>query len=177
MFKKFILLSFLFLPGCKLLHFKCCEVQALAWVKSTTGTNISGWVRLERAGFRRVQVTAHIQGLRPNSVLGFHVHEFGSCEQAGLKAGGHFNPCSKKHGNPDTSKQHHKGDLGNLQVDSQGVAKYSRVIRGKTRYFLGRSIIIHNKADDFVSQPSGQAGKRLACGVLGVSPKKEQAKK
>jgi superoxide dismutase, Cu-Zn family len=118
-----------------------------------------------------VLVTAEISGLTPGD-HGFHVHEWGDCSSAdGTSAGGHFNPSHEEHGRPE-AEQRHAGDFGNLTADAQGNAKYSRVdkemtLEGPTSV-IGRAIIIHANPDDF-SQPTGNAGGRVACGVIGIA--------
>jgi superoxide dismutase, Cu-Zn family len=118
-----------------------------------------------------VLVTAEISGLTPGD-HGFHVHEWGDASSAdGMSAGGHFNPHGHQHGRPDATERH-AGDFGNLTADAQGNAKYSRVDKAMTlegpTSVIGRSIIIHANADDF-SQPTGNAGGRVAVGVIGIA--------
>ena len=114
-----------------------------------------------------VQVKAKITGLEPNKKFGFHVHEFGTCENKALMAGGHLNPWGSKHG-ASKGKERHLGDLGNLVSNDKGIATYSETIKGSLKMFMGRSVIIHAKADDLKSQPSGKSGQRIACGIIGV---------
>ena len=113
----------------------------------------------------KVKVTANLKGLKPNQKFGFHVHEFGNCENKALTAGAHLNPWKKKHGSP-TDKEKHLGDLGNLESDSKGQVAYSALVRGKARKFFGRSLIVHALPDDLKSQPTGKSGDRIACGVI-----------
>jgi Cu-Zn family superoxide dismutase len=119
-----------------------------------------------------VRITAQIEGL-PVGNHGFHIHEFGDCSAPdGTSAGGHFNPAGAPHAGP-TAVERHAGDLGNITADAQGLATYDRVdhvvqlagIRG----VIGRSVIVHAAPDDLSSQPTGNAGPRLACGVIGVA--------
>ena len=95
----------------------------------------------------KVRVRAEVKGLKPKQKFGFHVHEFGSCANKALMAGGHFNPYDKKHGAP--GKESHLGDLGNLISDSKGEAVYSSIIKGRVKKFLGRSVVVHAQPDDF----------------------------
>lgn len=118
-----------------------------------------------------VMVTAEVSGLTPGD-HGFHVHEWGDASSPdGASAGGHFNPTHKQHGRPDANDRH-AGDFGNLTADAQGNAKYSRVDKAMTlegpTSVIGRSIIIHANPDDF-SQPTGNAGGRVAVGVIGIA--------
>ena len=119
-----------------------------------------------------VRVTANIEGLTPGK-HGFHIHEKGDCSSADFSsAGGHFNPMNSKHGSP-TDPEHHVGDFGNLEANEQGVARFERVFTWLTfkgtNTIIGRGVIVHEKADDF-GQPSGNAGGRLACGVIQSTP-------
>ena len=110
----------------------------------------------------------------PPGTHGFHIHAVGACEAPDFKsAGGHFNPEGKKHGweNPEG---HHAGDLQNLTVNSQGKAKGKIVIAGVTlgagtnSLFgpKGTALVIHADADDMKTDPAGNAGARIACGVI-----------
>jgi Cu-Zn family superoxide dismutase len=118
-----------------------------------------------------VQVVADITGLTPGKHA-FHIHEFGDCSAAdAATAGTHYNPTHKPHGAPDAA-EHHVGDMGNLEADSTGKAHLE--LKSKLLKFsgedsiLGRGVIIHEKVDDW-SQPVGNAGGRVACGVVGVA--------
>ena len=149
----------------------CCgkaEFAGFSSVKSLNKGKISGSVFFENVGRYKVKITADITGLSPNSQFGFHVHEFGTCENKGLLAGGHLNPWGGKHAGPE-AKDRHLGDLGNLKSDKLGKAVYSEVVKGKLKQFMGRSLIIHAKADDMKTQPSGNSGNRIACGVIVAS--------
>ena len=116
-----------------------------------------------------VRVTANIEGLTPGK-HGFHIHEKGDCSAADFtSAGGHFNPAKSKHGSP-TDPEHHAGDFGNLEANDQGVARFERVFtwlsfKG-TNSILNKAVIVHEKSDDLQTQPTGNAGGRLACGVI-----------
>ena len=119
-----------------------------------------------------VKVEGHIEGL-PVGIHGFHIHQFGDCSASnGKSAGGHFNPEGSEHGSP-TAAVRHVGDLGNITADSTGSANFSFVdgiiaLSGE-RSILSRGVIIHEVADDLASQPTGAAGSRLACGVVGIA--------
>ena len=151
---------------------KCCKLwQSSAGYASILPVNGSdkgpvGTVNFEKIDKKQVQIQAHIEGLKPNQQFGFHVHEFGDCSNKALQAGGHFNPWNQKHGGL-TTQEKHLGDMGNLKSDKEGKAAYKVVISGPLKAFLGRSVIIHEKADDLKSQPSGNAGGRVACGIIG----------
>lgn len=116
-----------------------------------------------------VRVIANIEGLTPGK-HGFHIHEKGDCSAADFtSAGGHFNPTNSRHGSP-TDPEHHVGDFGNLEANEQGVAKFERVFNWLsfkgTNSIVSKAVIVHEKADDLQTQPTGNAGGRLACGVI-----------
>jgi Cu-Zn family superoxide dismutase len=116
-----------------------------------------------------IRVTANVEGLTPGK-HGFHIHEKGDCSAADFSsAGGHFNPAGSKHGSP-TDAEHHVGDFGNLEANEQGVARFERVFNWLTfkgtNSILNKAVIVHEKADDLQTQPTGNAGGRLACGVI-----------
>jgi superoxide dismutase, Cu-Zn family len=121
-----------------------------------------------------VEIVAELSGLTPGE-HGFHVHEFGDCSMAdGKCAGGHFNPEGKDHGKPDAAVRH-VGDFGNVKAGADGKASYKRVDKLITfsgpHSIIGRAIIIHAAPDDF-SQPVGNAGARIGCGVIGIADPK-----
>jgi len=153
----------------------CCgkdsSVVGYAEVQSIKGGSIKGEVFFEQMGRHQVQVKAEFTGLKPNQKFGFHVHEFGNCKNKALMAGGHFNPWKVKHGHPNSPKKH-MGDLGNLSSDASGKASYSTKIKGRAKKFFGRSVIVHAQEDDLKTQPTGNSGERIACGVIvTASPK------
>jgi len=119
-----------------------------------------------------VDVLAHVEGLEPGQRHGFHIHEYGDCSAAdGTSAGGHFNPHGSRHGAPHEGERH-SGDLGNLSADHTGMAHleevYTHFEMSGPDSILGRAVIVHAAADDLESQPTGDAGARVACGVIGV---------
>jgi len=121
-----------------------------------------------------VEIVAELSGLTPGE-HGFHVHEFGDCSMAdGKCAGGHFNPEGKDHGKPDAEVRH-VGDFGNIKAGADGKASYKRVDKLITfsgpHSIIGRAIIVHAAPDDF-SQPVGNAGARVGCGVIGIADPK-----
>lgn len=116
----------------------------------------------------QLHVVAEIKGLKPGSKHGFHVHENGECTAPKFEsAGSHYNPTGAPHGEPGGTAPHHPGDLGNITADKKGVAKVDMMIpqSPSADAFVGRSVIVHEKADDG-SQPVGNAGGRIACAVL-----------
>lgn len=117
-----------------------------------------------------MKLMAEVKGLKPGAVHGFHIHQTGKCEGPDFKsAGEHFNPKKNEHGGP-ASHAHHTGDLGNLVANKEGVARTDVVLRGlsaaEINSLIGKSVIIHSKADDYATQPSGDSGDRVACGVI-----------
>lgn len=144
------------------------DTKAVAEVHGLGDNKISGTVTFTKVD-GGVRIIAEIKGLTPGK-HGFHVHEKGDCTKPdGSSAGGHFNPAKAPHGGPDDA-QRHVGDLGNLDADADGVAKYDRVDKLITldgeNSILGRGMMIHAKADDLKSQPAGEAGARIACGEI-----------
>lgn len=145
--------------------------HAMARLQSAADMKVSGDLTLTaRAG--GVDISGTISGLTPGTQHGFHIHETGDCSAPDFKsAGGHFNPGNKEHGNP-SSDMHHAGDMMNLAVNDDGTASMDVTVPGVTLGdgsaddAMNRAIIIHAKADDYTSQPAGDAGDRIACGVI-----------
>ena len=141
---------------------------ATATLTPTQGHDVKGTVTFTKVD-NGVRVVADITGLTPGE-HGFHVHEKGDCSAPdGSSAGGHFNPTGMPHGGPDSEK-HHIGDLGNLTADASGKATLDRVFTflelSGTNSIVGCGLVVHQGADDLTSQPSGDAGARVACGVI-----------
>ena len=137
----------------------------------TAGNSVAGNLKLTFAG-DEVRVQGQLAGLQPGSTHGFHFHEKGDCSAPdGSSAGGHFNPHGMAHGNP-SAMPHHAGDIPNQIADAQGVAKVDVVVHGvslgtgASDDVVGRSIIVHKDRDDYTSQPAGNSGARVACGVI-----------
>ena len=147
--------------------------EAVALIAPTQGQKTGGIVRFRREG-ETVHVTGELTGLTPNAKHGFHVHEFGDCSAPdGASAGGHFAPEAHPHGAPDPA-EHHAGDLGNIEADATGQAKVDVTVKGLglatgERALVGRAVIVHAQPDDLTSQPAGNAGARVGCGVIGVA--------
>ena len=126
-----------------------------------------------------IQIKLDIKGLTPNSKHGFHVHEAGDLTDKCTSMCAHFNPYNKTHGCPGM-KDRHVGDLGNLKTNAKGEAKYTFYdnfikLRGTKCNIIGRGLIIHEDEDDCgkggnaESLKTGNAGKRIACAVIGYS--------
>jgi len=143
---------------------------ARASLAPTSGNQANGTVVFEPRG-DKVRVVAKLSGLSPGP-HGFHIHEKGDCSAADASsAGGHFNPAGAPHGRMDVGA-HHAGDIDNITADAQGVAHVNIHIPGLTlgsgaaNDVAGRAIVVHADPDDYASQPAGNAGKRIACGVI-----------
>ena len=142
--------------------------EATVVLRPTEGNEVRGTIRLMAMG-NDVHFTGTVTGLTPGK-HGFHVHENGDCSAPdGSSAGGHFNPARTTHGAPDAG-EHHAGDLGNIEADASGTAgvdiRANAVTLGTgATSVLGKALIVHAIPDDF-SQPTGNAGGRLACGII-----------
>jgi len=142
---------------------------ASASLGATKGNQAAGTVTFVQHG-AKVVVDAQVTGLTPG-LHGFHIHEKGDCTAPdAASAGGHFNPHKEPHAGPDDAHRH-AGDLGNLSADANGVAVYHVEVSGITLdagadSIIGRAVIVHANADDLRTQPAGNAGPRLACGLI-----------
>ena len=148
------------------------KATAVAKLDSTRGNGAAGTVTFaERMG--KVYVTAEVTGLAPGKEHGFHMHEKGDCSSGdGMSTGGHWNPDATPHG--PQSGPHHAGDMPSLLADANGVAKTSFTLEGVTvvagpRSVVGRGLIVHKDPDDYKTQPTGNAGVRVACAVITAS--------
>ena len=145
--------------------------SAHAALAPASGSLVSGTLAFVPMG-DGVHVTGDIGGLAPNSTHGFHIHETGDCSAADASsAGGHFNPSGEAHGRA-SAPHHHLGDNDNLLADANGVAHvnahFAGVVLGGggADDIVGKAVIVHANPDDYASQPSGNAGARIACGVI-----------
>ena len=146
---------------------------AIAVLVPTQGNTAKGIVRFMQVD-DRVLIVASVEGLEPNTVHGFHIHEFGDFSSPDAKsAGGHYNPEGRKHGGLyDTER--HAGDLGNLTANKEGKARLEVLvdnvsINGPLNPIVGRGIVVHAGEDDLKSQPTGNAGSRIAFGIIGIA--------
>jgi len=145
--------------------------KAIAVLHPTAGNNVAGTVTFTASG-DSIKVVADITGLTPGK-HGFHIHEFGDCSSTdGKSAGGHFNPTNHQHGAPDATDRH-EGDLGNIEADASGKVHLDitdKVLKlTGAESIIGHAVIVHEKADDMKTQPTGDAGGRVACGVIGIA--------
>jgi len=154
------------------------KVTAIASI-GDTATGIRGTVTFTETDDDRVEIAVKLTGLPSNSKLGFHIHEAGDLTEGCVSACAHLNPFGTVHGGPG-SKTRHVGDLGNIQTDSEGSARTIFAdpmikLRGYRQNIVGRAVVIHEKADDLglgndeESLRTGNAGKRIACAVIGYS--------
>jgi len=154
------------LCGCTSIRQQTAE--AVAVLNPTQGSIAQGTIYFSRAT-DGVRLDGEITGLKPGR-HGFHIHERGDCSAPdAASAGGHFNPTGMPHAAPYEVKRH-MGDLGNIVADASGIAKFSQVdhaakLEGPNS-IIGHAVIIHADPDDFKTQPAGNAGKRVACGVI-----------
>ena len=145
--------------------------KAICVLNPTKGSNVTGTVTFTQT-MQGVKVVAELNGLSVGA-HGFHIHEFGDCSATdGTSAGGHFNPEGHDHAGLD-AEMNHIGDLGNLVADENGHAHLefttSQIQFNGANSIIGRSIIVHAQADDLKSQPTGNAGARVACGTIGIA--------
>ncbi|MES2959398.1 MAG: superoxide dismutase family protein [Pseudomonadota bacterium] len=143
--------------------------MAMAKLEATRGNATTGMVMFHQHG-EHVMVHAKVEGLKPGQEHGFHIHEKGDCSSGdGMSTGGHFNPAGKPHGPQDA--EHHAGDLPSLKADAQGRADVRFHLMGVTigsgaADIVGRGLIVHAMPDDYRTQPTGNAGGRIACAVI-----------
>ena len=145
--------------------------KAVVLLEPTQNHRVRGMVSFT-ATESGVRIVADVEGLTPGK-HGFHIHEKGDCSAPDASsAGGHFNPTNLHHGAPDVEDRH-LGDLGNLEADSKGYAHYDRIdkviVLHGANSIVGKAVIVHEKEDDLTSQPVGNAGGRVACGVIEVA--------
>lgn len=144
---------------------------AIAVLNPTQGNEVRGMVKFSKVA-GGVHVVADLTGLKPGE-HGFHLHEFGDASSAdGTSAGGHFNPAKENHGAP-TAEHRHAGDLGNLKADASGhaVLDYvdAKLSLDGAASIVGHGVVVHANPDDFTTQPTGNAGGRVAVGVIGLA--------
>ncbi|WP_269792566.1 superoxide dismutase family protein [Stenotrophomonas sp. Iso1] len=149
---------------------------ATAELQSTKDSTVKGAISFTLVD-GQLRASGDISGLKPDSEHGFHIHEKGDCSAPdGTSAGGHFNPGSSEHGSIDATA-HHGGDMPNIKADAQGnahidgpVASNVNVGKGDAFDIVGRGLIVHADPDDYKTQPTGNAGARLACAVINKAP-------
>ena len=150
---------------------KPAVTHAIAVLIPGKDSKVAGTIHFKKEG-TGVHVTGALTGLAAGS-HGFHIHEFGDCSAADFtSAGGHFNPAANPNGGPKDAKRH-EGDMGNIEAtpDGNGTVDYVDSQQGfeGAKSIVGRGVIVHANPDDFKTQPTGNAGGRVACGVIGVA--------
>jgi Cu-Zn family superoxide dismutase len=149
--------------------------KAVAVLYPTVDNNVEGELQFIEAGEKGIRISGTIRNLSPGN-HGFHIHEYGDCSaEDATSAGGHFNPFDKPHGAPG-DQERHVGDLGNITADSSGMAQIDMTdslisFEGEAS-IIGRAVVVHLGEDDLESQPTGAAGARQACGVIGITGNK-----
>jgi Cu-Zn family superoxide dismutase len=170
------------LASCALLLAACAATSeregpsAVAKLSAKGGSQVRGEIKFTQVG-SRVRIEGEVTGLAPGP-KGLHIHEKGDCSAAdATSAGGHFDPqgpgpknWSTRHGGPHTAERH-AGDLGNIVFDQDGKAVVNMMVggiavdRGRIG-IIGRAMVVHFRADDLKTDPTGDAGARAACGVI-----------
>lgn len=156
-------------------------INAICVLNPDGDSKAKGIVHFNQSSFDSpTKITGKFSNLKKNAKHGFHVHEFGDLTKGCTTAGAHYNPTWKSHGGPDSEERHY-GDLGNIESDDNGEAKYERedkYISLMGRYsVVGRALVVHENEDDFGlggfedSKTTGHAGPRIACGVIGLTGK------
>jgi len=162
----FLSLSLLILGGACATTSRATAVATLA---PASGSNVSGTVTFAEMRNGMVEVNVKLTGVPPG-MHGFHIHDKGDCGDNGNAAGGHFNPLNRPHGAPD-AVSHHAGDFGNVDADATGNVDATRMVYGITvspgaTSVVGHAVILHANPDDLTTQPTGNAGARIACGIV-----------
>lgn len=145
------------------------DIRAVSDLHSASQEKMIGLVKIKDYK-DHFKIEVEVSGLKPNSKHGLHIHENGICEGPYYKtAGDHFNPYKHAHGRPD-SKKRHIGDMGNIETDANGIGK-NVIILPKQKMddlnlIIGKSVLLHAGADDLKTQPSGNSGDRIACGLI-----------
>ena len=146
------------------------EPLARASIEPRSGSTVTGTAIFAESSPGRVAVHVHIEKAPPGT-HGLHIHEKGDCSDPEAKsAGPHFNPGGMPHAGPQNPK-HHAGDLGNIEIRPDGTGDLEIVsdmltVKPGPNSVIGRSVVFHEKADDFTTQPTGNAGGRWGCGVI-----------
>lgn len=146
------------------------DPTASATLEPRSGSNVRGTVTFTQIG-DVVRVTGQITG-HSKGPKGIHIHDKGDCSAPdATSAGGHFNPGKSKHGGP-YSPEKHAGDLGNISFNDAGVAKVNFTVgdisvnSSRSDGIIGRAVVVHAAADDLKTDPTGNSGGRVACGVI-----------
>merc|ERR1711935_1320436 len=151
-------------------HFAVCVMNP------DGGSGVSGIVKMTQTEGQKVKIVADIKGLTPGQ-HGFHIHQFGNLSEGCKTAGPHYNPHGKTHGGP-TDEERHVGDIGNVEAAADGTATFELDDHLISLFgdfsVLGRAVVLHADEDDLgkggveLSKTTGNAGARIACGVIGT---------
>ncbi len=143
------------------------ELRATTTAQPVPGRPVQGLIQFAQMPDGAVRVSGTVNNLAPNAQVGFHIHENGVCSGDGSAAGGHFNPGGREHATPG---QGHAGDLPMLQANATGTATVQYVSHDirltGPQSIVNRGLIVHTAADDYRTQPTGNAGARVACAVI-----------
>lgn len=146
--------------------------RAMAPLQAKGGSQVGGTIFFNQQP-GGVRVVARVTGLKPNQEHGFHIHEKGDCSAPdAMSAGGHFNPSGQPHG--PQAMAHHGGDMPSLQADAAGNAEATFMIEGVSLAgvadgVIGKAVVVHAQPDDYKTQPTGNSGGRIACGVIAAA--------
>lgn len=147
------------------------DASAKTSLAATEGNSVKGDIKFASAA-GGVKISGTLEGLKPGGVSAFHVHEKGDCSAPDASsAGPHLNPDGKPHGNMSAG-EHHAGDMPNISADENGKAKVELTVpgleigTGGPKDVIGKALVVHAGPDDYTSQPAGNAGGRIACGVI-----------
>jgi Cu-Zn family superoxide dismutase len=154
------------IAGCS--HMKS-GATAMALLVPTTNQTARGTVHFTDMNDGSTDVQVDLTAVPPG-IHGFHVHDKGDCSNDAQAAGGHFNPTSAPHGAPD-AVSHHAGDFGNVTADEKGevhtkFTTHSVTVKAGPLSVIGHAVVLHGNPDDLTSQPAGNAGPRIACGIV-----------
>jgi len=144
--------------------------QARATIEARSDSTVTGTATFTELSTGGVKVHVHIEKAPPGT-HGLHIHEKGDCsDPKAASAGGHFNPGGMPHSGPMDMKRH-AGDLGNIEIKADGTGDLDitsdlLTVKAGPNSVVGRSVVFHEKADDFKTQPTGNAGGRFGCGVI-----------
>jgi Cu-Zn family superoxide dismutase len=145
---------------------------ATAPLQAKSGSQVGGTILFSTQG-TGLRVVARVTGLKPGQEHGFHIHEKGDCSAPdAMSAGGHFNPTAQPHG--PQGMPHHGGDMPALKADAAGNAEATFTVdgvslTGATDGVVGKAVVVHAMPDDYKTQPTGNSGGRIACGVIAAT--------
>lgn len=146
---------------------------AIATLNSTAKNETMGTAKFYRLADGQIKMDLEINFLEmADSTVAVHFHEHGDCGNMGENTHGHWNPTNEAHGEWG-SVNYHSGDIGNIKLDNKGHATLSlttdrwNTITGDVKNIIGRGIIVHGGTDDYTTQPTGNSGPRIGCGVIG----------